>query len=41
MDRLSRPKDVHVCQYTRIRFNRLEVVRHHRRSHPRQYVLPF
>jgi len=41
MVRFYRPKDVHVCQYTRIRFNRLEVVRHHWRSHPRQYYLPF
>ena len=37
----NRPKDVHVCQYVRIRFGRQEAVRSHRRSHPRQGYLPF
>ena len=41
MVRSSRPKDVYVVAYVRIRFNRLEAVRQHWRSHPRQYYLPF
>jgi hypothetical protein len=36
-----RPKDVHVCAYVRMRFNRLEHVRQHWRSHPNQFSFDF
>ena len=36
-----RPKDVFVRMYTRFRFNKLENVRQHWRSHPQQLAFTF